>query len=392
MAGNLVRIMGRSATPQLSKFAGLVSMLVMSAVAHAQIPDMLNALDAGSRSTGMGSSLLGTGADTHSVLNNPAGLGYVSSPSMSLSFRNLPESSTTARNDFRNPDLSTKGEAGDFSLTHLGYVRPNKRGAVGVSYTVTGFVRDQRVGLGELTLDAGSTVRNYREKTQAKIDMFAASIGTKSKDGLKTYGAGLVVASTHVQNRQSYDIATGGITNPATPINSSGTGTGIGLVVGAQMIPAGNRNLILGLSARTPIDLRGNDNTKDILDKIPGKIQASAALRKNGLGGGDDYAIYGAYLERYFRGETGQFLSRKGVFTGGFGVEYNKATSNARIPVRLGYQFVPKGGDGFKDRSSITFGLGYRPYDSNIGVDLSFGSSSQRGFDAGISLSYRLNK
>jgi len=365
----------------------ILGSLALASAANAQIPDLLNALDAGGRAMGMGGSLYGTGSDTHSTLNNPAGLGFVTQRQVSMTFRNLPGSSTQARNDFRRPDLSTDSESGDIGATHMGYVAPMGKGALGISYTTGGYIRDQRTGVGDLRLDAGTSIRNYRELLKAKIDYFTVGYGAGNRGGDLTYGASIVVASTYVRNRQTYDLVSAGQANPATPLDRSGTGSGVGVVVGAQLVPKSQPNLVVGASLRTPIDLKGNDRTALILDQIPGELELSAAMRKER---GDDYMIIGGSLGRTFGADYTQVLQRKGTIFGSAGVEYNKLQGNARIPLRLGYAFSPSQGAGFKDRSGLTVGVGYRPLDKNFGIDLRLGLGSG-SYDRALSITYKLN-
>src|SRR3954467_8754289 len=78
----------------------------------AQVPDLLNALDAGGRAMGMGGALYPTSSDTFSSYYNPAGLGYVSKGTVGVAFRNMPKSRTTASGDFNDPGLTSTGQAG----------------------------------------------------------------------------------------------------------------------------------------------------------------------------------------------------------------------------------------------------------------------------------------
>ncbi|MBL8048433.1 MAG: hypothetical protein JNJ45_07095 [Chthonomonas sp.] len=366
----------------------LVAAFALGASAVAQIPDLLTGLDAGGRAMGMGGSLYGTSADSFSALSNPAGLGYVSGRQVTLAFRNLPESATTAQNNFRNPDLSTDAGSGDIGLTHAGLVQRQGKGAIGLSYTKLGHINDSRVGLGDLTLDAGTSIRNYREKQRASIDMFTLAYGQAANATGYTYGFGLVFASTYVRNTQSYDLVSGGNANPTTPLDISGSGNGVGVVAGMQYVPK-NSKMVYGVSVRTPIDLQGNAGTSQILDRIPGRLELSVAKRQENYRGEGNYLLYGASAGRTFGSNYGQLFQRKGQFFGGLGVEFNRVMGNARIPLRVGYQVIPNAGRGFKDRNSLTFGVGYRPFDQNYSVDLNFATSSG-SFDRGIAITYRL--
>jgi hypothetical protein len=89
----------------------------------AQIPDLLNTLDAGSRSMGAGSAFGVTSADTYSILNNPAGIGFISNKSYAFSMRNMPRSTTQMFGDLASPTLTSKGTAGKNQLSHFGYTK-----------------------------------------------------------------------------------------------------------------------------------------------------------------------------------------------------------------------------------------------------------------------------
>lgn len=372
------------------KLIGVVTLaFALGASAFAQIPDLLTGLDAGGRAMGLGGALYGTSADTFSALSNPAGLGYVNGRQITLAFRNLPESTTIARNDFRNPDLSTNAGSGDMGITHVGMVQSQGKGGLGISYTKQGYINDSRVGQGDLTLDAGTSVRNYREKQRASIDLFTLSYGQAAKQTGFTYGFGLVLASTYVRNTQSYDLVSSGQANPTTPLDTSASGTGIGAVIGVQLVPKGNSKTVYGVTLRTPISLKGGDATKQLLNKIPGRLEVSMAKRQENFRGEGNYLLYGVSIGRTFGGSYDQLFQRKGQFFGGVGVEFNRVQWNARMPIRVGYQVLPNAGRGFKDRSALTFGIGYRPFDQNYSIDLSFATSAG-SYDRGVAITYRL--
>ncbi|MFI5386943.1 MAG: hypothetical protein ACHQ50_12585, partial [Fimbriimonadales bacterium] len=86
----------------------------------------------------------------------------------------------------------------------------------------------------------------------------------------------------------------------------------------------------------------------------------------------------------------GQDFQRSAQTTAGAGFEYNYQMSGARIPIRMGYNFIQGGGTGYGDRNALTFGLGYRPTNSDYTIDLNFASPQHGGFDLGISLSCKL--
>jgi hypothetical protein len=102
--------------------------------------------------------------------------------------------------------------------------------------------------------------------------------------------------------------------------------------------------------------------------------------------------VYGLQLQHFFAGESSQVFDRENQATMGFGLEYNYQTQGFRIPVRLGYQLVPGGGEDFGPRNSFTFGFGYRPNNNRYGIDLNFAAPEKGGYDIGISLNYRLGK
>ncbi|MBL8041277.1 MAG: hypothetical protein JNM04_08005 [Chthonomonas sp.] len=136
---------------------------------------MLSSFDAGGRALGMGSSIGASGADTFSALNNPAGLAYVENRQFSIGIRNFPQSGTSVNSSFVNPVLDTKGEVGPYGFSHLGVVLPLKRGAVGFSYTVGGYIRDAKTGNGNLIVTAHTSVQGYTELIKAKTDYYTVS-------------------------------------------------------------------------------------------------------------------------------------------------------------------------------------------------------------------------
>ena len=81
-----------------------LTLTVLGAVAmttcHAQIPDLMTALDAGGRAMGLGGGTYGTDATTWSINANPAALGFIRNPMFGASFRNMPESRTSASGNF----------------------------------------------------------------------------------------------------------------------------------------------------------------------------------------------------------------------------------------------------------------------------------------------------
>lgn len=361
----------------------------------AQIPDLVNALDAGGRAMGMGGGIYTAGADTMSGLNNPAGLGFLTEPQIGLAFRNLPESSTRLERDFRDPLVTTDAQSGTRALSHAGLVIPLKRsggrtaGTVSVAYTLGGFIRDERTGTD--LRDGNLTVRDYFEISKIKTDYFTLSYGAAGETF--AWGIGAVLTNTYIRNTQFYNVFDGnnnGVGN--VNVDNRGNQTGLGGVVGVQFIPRGS-NLSIGLSYRTPIDLRGAEEVESYYDRIPGKLSGGFALRSDGLRGGNDFLVYGAQVDAYFGGKKDAILQRKDQVAVGGGFEYNYRFGNSFIPFRLGYRWVPSGGDGFYfgDRETLTFGFGYRPFGGRFSADLNFATTSDGGgWDVALGLNYRL--
>ncbi|MEX2244106.1 MAG: hypothetical protein WD716_09710 [Fimbriimonadaceae bacterium] len=362
--------------------------LALCAGAYAQIPDLLNALDAGGRAMGLGGATYVTDSNTFSALSNPAGLGYVTRGMYGIAYRNLPESRTVISGNFNDPDFATEFDQGAFGMTHLGYAFPMGRGAVGVTYTRSGFIRDERSGDG--LPDGPLTVRFYEEVFRSQTDMFTLSYGTNS-GGSTNYGVGLVIANQYVLNRQDYQLFDGNNPVGSVSADNTGTGLGFGIVAGVILSPGNSSNMSVGISAQSPIDLSGNDETSGYYDRIPGRLSAGIAARSDGRNG--EYTIYGAQATWFFGGETDAVFSRDSYAMFGGGLEYSMNRWNARIPIRIGYTVVPSGGTGFIDRDAFTFGLGYRPNGSDFSLDLSFARPSDgNSLDMALSITYLLGK
>jgi hypothetical protein len=350
--------------------------------AFAQVPDLLNALDAGGRAMGMGGSLYPTSSDTLSSFYNPAGLGYINQSTVGVAVRNLPRSRTTASGDFNNPTLDTSGTSGNREVTHFGFVFPFAKGGVGLTYTVGGFVDDFRSG--NVTI-GGDPVSNYAERIRAKTEFFTLSYGTASRDQSFSWGAGvqLVQASIADQLAGSVNGVPLSGTDPATT-------TGLAGIVGVQFNPNGGK-MSWGASYRSEVNLSDNNSTSLLMDKVPARLMGGVAYRQDGLRGGKDFLLYGAQISHFFSTNNGsQNFNRTEQTTGGFGLEYNYDLGGARVPVRIGYHFVPSGGFGYGDRNTITFGIGYRPPSERYSIDFNLGRPQHGGFDLGLSLSYKL--
>jgi len=362
--------------------------LTVVATGNAQIPDLVNALDAGGRAMGIGGGTYVTDGNTLSSAYNPAGLAYLTTPTFGVSFRNLPTSETLISGNFQDPEFSSDPSLGKFALTHVGYAFPALGGTVGVAYTVAGFIRDTTVG--DNLPNGGLTVRNYSETTRAQTDLFTLSYGRKM--GTMNWGAGVVIASQYVAGTENYLLFNGGAQVGANSSSASGNSTGVGVILGLQGAPSENPNTSWGISVRTPIDLTNNSETSSYYDRIPGRVSVGFATRANG-GNGADFLVYGAQADYYFGGQENKVIPRKNHLAFGGGIEYNMHRFNGRIPIRLGFSAIPSGGDGFQARNAFTFGLGYRPNNSPLTIDLNIAKPTGKGpFDMAFGVTYRTSK
>lgn len=360
-----------------------------AAISFGQVPDLLNALDAGGRAMGVGGSTNATDSTTLSSYTNPAGLAYISSPTFGVAFRNLPESRNVLNGEFESPNYETSRKAGARALTHVGLALPAANGVVGIAYTMGGFMRDVQTAGGSLR-DGGNSIQNMDLTTKVQHDFFTLSYGKRS--GRANYGIGLVLASQYLANTGSYSIFDSGNNFLGTRrFNDSGNSTGFGAIVGAQFQADAQGNSLVGVSLRSPISLSNNRETSPYLNRIPGRASLGYATRTTTVGDTRDYFVYGGQLDYYFSSDKSAILERSDVLTGSVGLEYNFFRGGTRIPVRAGYAIVPKGGDRFTNRNTLTFGLGYRPATGGLSADLSVGlASGGGGLDTGLSVTYRI--
>lgn len=369
------------------KLFPLLGLTLAASGSFAQIPDLMTALDAGGRAMGLGGATYVTDSNTFSALANPAGLGYITRAQYGVAYRNLPQSRSVISGDFNDPDFSTELESGGFGMSHVGYAFPMGRGALGVSYTRSGFFRDERLGNG--LSDGALTVVNYEEVFRSQTDLFTISYGATSVGGGTNYGVGLVIANQYILNRQDYDLFNGGTQVGSVSADNSGTGLGFGVVAGAMMSVGTNASF--GISAQSPIELSGNNETSAYYDRIPDRLSAGFATRSDRANG--EYSLFGLQASHYFGGESNAIFPRDNytVFNAGFEHGFNRW--NARIPLRFGYTVVPAGGDGFRARDAFTFGVGYRPNGSEFGMDLSLAKPADGGaLDVALSINYLLGK
>jgi len=354
----------------------------MATPVFAQVPDLLNALDAGGRAMGMGGSLYPTGADTLASYYNPAGLGYVGQSTIGLVYRNLPKSTTTASGDFNDPTLSSRGTAGDRELTHFGVVFPFGKGGLGLSYTVGGYLNDFRQG--NVTI-GGSSVQNYAEQITSKTEFFSLGYGAASKDQTFSWGVGAQFVQESLE-----DLLTGTVNGSQLSGTPAATTSGIAGLIGFQFNPKGS-NMSWGFSYRSEVKLSDNGSTSLLMDKIPARLLGGLAYRVDGLRKGKDFLLYGMDVAQYFSANNGgQDFQRSAQTTAGAGIEYNYDLGGARLPIRFGYDYIGEGGTDYGTRNAMTFGIGYRPNNNDYTIDLNLASPQHGGFDLGLSLSYKL--
>jgi hypothetical protein len=363
----------------------------LSASSLAQVPDLLTAFDAGGRALGMGGSVYATGADTLSTYYNPAGLGYLNQNQLGAAYRNLPRSSTVAAGEFDDPRLDSTGFRGSNALSHLGIAYPlrgGQNGTLGLSYTIGGVFNDHRTGN---NLTSGSlSVQDYDERAEAQSDFYTLAWGKANSSQTFSFGVGLQYVQQHVSDRVTGRLVdSNNQTVSFLDSSSDETGNGLGIIAGIQWVPRNNPNVSFGLSYRSEVNLTNNDETAGLYDKIPARLLAGAAMRQDGLRGGRDFIVWGAQIQHFFGGGSSQLFDRNPQTVAGLGMEYNYQSANYRLPVRLGYNIVPAGGDGFGNRNAFTFGIGYRPLDNRFGIDLNFASPQRGGYDMSLSVNYR---
>lgn len=358
-----------------------IGALGLSAMAFCQIPDLVNALDAGTRNMGSGGVTV-TDATTQSALSNPAGLGFVRENTFGVAYRNLPRSQVQIARDLDNPDFAVSRRMGDRSATHFGIAIPLRRGdgatsgAFGISYTTLGYLNNLTTGNNLATGDL--VARNYREEIELRTDAFTLSYG-RPMSGRMNWGAGIVVANTSVTRDLSFNLFDAA-NNDRGSVNQSvdGTGNGIGGVVGITINDEEAGRYTYGLSLRTPIRLSGNE-VGSVYRTVPGAVSAGGSFLVPGLGGGQDYAVAGLQANYFFGGSASSAISRTDTFTLGAGLEYNLFRFGGRIPLRVGLNVIPSGGDFFSDRNAFTFGVGYYPQGQTFGFDVGFAAPTGGG-------------
>jgi hypothetical protein len=370
------------------------SMMMMAAAgAVAQIPDVLNSFEMGGRPMGMGGSIYSNITDTSASYWNPAGLGHISTSMAEINYRNRPSNTTTLTGSFSNPDEATDPQFGRNQISFVGAAIPMGRGTLGISYAVGGYAREFRTG-DDLVVDPGpkEIITANVDTLDNIIDEFITlAYGFKRGDAM-SLGVGLIIARETIYSASRIDLFLNGNPIPGPdPTDTKEDATGIGAIVGAQFARGANSSF--GISLRSPIKLSGFDDLSSFSDSIPARLQAGFLYRKDGLRGGKDYLIGGIDAAYFFKANEGKAFERKGHVSGGIGFEYNLSQRWGWVPLRLGVHATTGGGPGFKQRTVVTFGLGYRPNAGNLWLDLAAATGSgQNRPDFAISLGSKLGK
>ena len=358
--------------------------------AIAQIPDLLNTIDAGSRSMGAGGAFGVTSSDTMSILNNPAGIGFLTNRTYSLAFRTMPRSNTTITGSLSNPTFVTQGAGGKNQLGHFGTTMPLKNGGTfGFSYQVGGVLDDFRQGT-NITIGSFNNA-TYQEIIRAKTDFYTFAIGKANGDGNKSIGYGLTFANLNLSDKQNAFIPG----NPPTQLIDSDDAAstwGVGLVAGFQTIPSSHPNTTFGGSIRTPIKLNNNNFSTPLYSTIPGQVSLGMASRQDNFRGKDNFLVTGVQGSYYFGGSGTGIFDRSNQIVFGAGAEFNLVRDDFTIPIRLGFSHIAAGGTQFADRNSLTFGFGIHPNNTPWSLDVNYGSPRGGGKDFAVLLNYRFQK
>jgi hypothetical protein len=361
----------------------IVSLAAAFAAADAQVPDLLTAFDAGGRAMGAGGAFNNTSADTLSSTYNPAGLGYVNGKVAGVGVRNFPKTNTTVTGPLNNLRLDSRTGSGGLRTSHGGYVTPlsGGRGTLGVSWTVGGYMNDEQLGT-----NLPNGIAQYFDAVRAITNFINVSYGKANPDMSFSWGVGLVLVAQQVYNRQFIRF-----TDPNIPIVDTEVedeALGIGVQGGIMITPRNRPNMTYSLSVRSPIQLKATGAVA-LYQRIPARIAAGLVFRQDGFRGGRDFAVYGAEVQHFLSTRSSDRIIQDRHTTAHIGVEYNYHWNRTVIPIRLGYAYIPAGGDNFANRNTFTFGLGYRPIDKNWSVEFNFGRPNGGGSDTSIFVTYK---
>lgn len=371
-----------------------------AALAGAQTHNLSNTLDSGTRSAGLGSALSSTDAEPLSAINNPAGLGYLSAREFSITYRNLPGSTSTAT-DLAGGRANGSGFRGSTSLTSLAFSIPliskkGPAGTLGFSYSVGGFFSDDSQATSLAYNTATHLVANaFKENRSMKTEFFTLGYGKTLESQNLSVGVGLTMAKNKLDYSQSFTVVdsstNSSVSSQAT--NSDGTSYGLGVIVGAQYNPPKLTNHSIGISYRTPISLNSGNGTTSYFDRIPGRLLLGDVVRFMGpKGRSSDYVVVAAQAEAYSGGSSSDLFAQNAKTVYEAGAEYGFSSDFGRLPIRLGYRSIPAGGPGLSDWSGFTYGIGFRDPDNRISLDLTLASPSGGPSDFAITATYRFNR
>lgn len=359
---------------------------LLSAASYGQIPDLLNALDAGGRSMGMGGSVGVTGSDSLSSFYNPAGLAYLEGETVGISYRNLPESRSRLGNTKDNPRFNTSIRKGSSEITHLGYTVPVAKlfkkgaGVIGISYTLGGYINEIGTAA-SIGVEGGAfTISNYRRAVESRTGFYSVAYGRTNAAQNLAYGLGIAFAEQKSSFKES------GTAADWTPAYQQATANGVGLIAGIQYVNPSAPNVNYGLSYRSEIKL---NHTIPLYDRIPARLMGGVSARVDGFRGGKDYVVAAAQVTHFFAGQSSIAFDRDAQTVFGSGLEYNYNPGTYTVPVRLGFELIPSGGSTYGRRNAFTYGIGYKPAGGEYGIDLNWASYTNGGRDFALSATYR---
>ncbi len=366
--------------------ASVAVVATLTGVAFADVPDLFTAFEMGGRALGMGGAIYSNSSDVSSTFWNPAGLGAIKDSRAEINFRNRPDATTSLTGRYDAPDRSSTSAYGGSGITFAGIVMPMAGGTLGVSYALGGHLRDFGSGSNLTNPDNPGQTITKNELLRSSTDFFTIAYG--KSNGRVNFGGGIVIANQAISNRVFSQDQNNTVLED---VDVSGSGWGIGGIVGVQFAPQEKSNVQFGFSYRSEIRLMGMGEVDAFASAIPARLQGGVVWRADNLRGGRDYLIGGVDAMYFFPANGGKILSRSSQIAAGLGFEYNWAHGFGYIPVRLGFRITDKGGTNFASRDVLTFGLGYRPTKEDYSVDLGFAAASGQGRpDFTVSMSFLL--
>jgi hypothetical protein len=383
----------------LSKIAVLGAIwLFTGTFAFGQIPDVLNALDAGGRSLGMGGAIEGVDPSALSSYYNPASLGFLKRSDVQIDFRNLPGSHSQVSGSRSDQVFDSQGVSGPRTISDLSFAVPvsslfrHGSGTLGFSYAIGGYINDTATGPQAGLADGPLTLQNYVAERYVLNDFYTLAYGVANSSKTASFGIGAIYSTAAVRFSESGNA----VDSNNNPVNFPGANVsynahGFGAIIGAQIVPAGTPNFSLGASFRTPISLT-DTGPGGIYDRIPGRFLASASYRLDNVSRGGDFILLGSQYQDFFGGEASYAFDRTSQTVAGVGLEYDHVMGSFRIPLRIGYESVGGGGNMFGSRNLLTYGIGYRPLSDGYSIDLNMATASSGGTDFDLSAAYRFKQ